>query len=243
VDAYRFQDEKSDKFWRIEYAGKDLVVNYGKTGTTGRYQLKVSDSPEACEKEAKKLIAAKVKKGYIAYPEFDPDGQFYLDDDETGPHPLTSHPKFRAHFTADLYYDCFDEEAPFGSDEGADALMQIEDDIRKNKDFDFAGFPQKMVEKYWDMVWLPPEDISRPAVEQLAEKDETNMTQSDMVAYATAFAQIKITGRLDAELKQLALRSLRRMEIAVVVLRWHEGGEPSEVIGQMITDLEAFPAD
>jgi hypothetical protein len=33
------------------------------------------------------------------------------------------------------------------------------------------------------------------------------------------------------------------MEIAVVVLRWHEGGEPSEVVARMITDLEAFPAD
>jgi predicted DNA-binding WGR domain protein len=39
-EAYRFQDEKSDKFWRLERAGSVLAVNYGKAGTTGKYQRK-----------------------------------------------------------------------------------------------------------------------------------------------------------------------------------------------------------
>jgi predicted DNA-binding WGR domain protein len=36
MQAYRFKDEKSDKFWRIEYAGDAYAVNYGKAGTTGK---------------------------------------------------------------------------------------------------------------------------------------------------------------------------------------------------------------
>jgi uncharacterized protein YfeS len=39
------------------------------------------------------------------------------------------------------------------------------------------------------------------------------MTQSDMVTYANAFAQIKITGRIDPALKTAALNAVRRMEM------------------------------
>jgi uncharacterized protein YfeS len=71
-----------------------------------------------------------MKKGYLFYPDFDPDAQFYFDDDEIGLHPLTSRPKYRARFTDDIYYDCADEETPFGSDEGSDTLAFIEENIR-----------------------------------------------------------------------------------------------------------------
>ena len=241
-EVYRFKDEKSDKFWRIECAGNDFVVNYGKTGTTGKYQIKEFDTREDCEKEAQKLIASKVKKGYKPYPDFDTDNHFYFDDEEIGLHPLTSHPRFRARFTKDFYYNCYDEEAPFGSDEGSDTLAQIEEDMRKSKAFDFAGFPKRIIETYWGMSYLPAVDITREAVERLAKNkdDEMNMTQSDMVTYATAFAQIKITGRISAELKTAALAAIHRIEITAEILGWNTSGHPSEIAVNMIDDLEKY---
>ena len=243
MEVYRYKDEKSDKFWRIEYSGTAFAVNYGKTGTTGQYQIKEFGSDEECQKEAKKLITSKVKKGYKPYPEFDPAKQFYFDDEEIGLHPLTFHPVFRNHFTDDFYYDCGDEEAPFGSDEGSDTLAHICEEIRKNKTSDFAAFPKKLVEEYWEMKYIPAENISQEAVEKLAKEDEMNMTKSDMVTYATAFAQIKITGRLDAKLKAAALNSIRRIEIAAVILGWNKTGKPSEIAEKMISGLESFKAD
>jgi uncharacterized protein YfeS len=240
MEVYRFQDEKSDKFWRIEWNGNDFAVNYGKTGTTGQYQIKEFDDAEKCEKEARKLIASKVKKGYRPYADFDADGHFYFDDDETGLHPLTSHPAFRTHFSDKLYYDCGDEEAPFGSDEGSDTLSRIKEDLRKGKPLDFAAFPQKLVEEYWDMTYLPADDLSREAVATLARRDEMNLIQSDMVTYATAFAQIKITGRIDPALKAAALNAMRRMETTAEILEWSTTGKPSEVMTRMIGDLERF---
>ena len=242
MEAYRYKDEKSDKFWRIECSETAFAVNYGKTGTIGQYQYKGFGSEAECQKEAKKLIASKVKKGYKPYPEFDPAAQFYFDDDEIGLHPLTSHPAFRAHFTDELYYDCVDDEAPFGSDEGADTLAFITDVIRKNKALNFASFPKKLVEDYWDMKYIPAENISQEAVEQLVKEDEMNMTQSDMVTYASAFAQIKITGRLDSTLKEAALNSIRRIEITAKIMGWNKTGQPSEIAEKMIRDLERFPA-
>ncbi|WP_369762085.1 WGR domain-containing protein, partial [Fusobacterium sp. oral taxon 370] len=36
----RFKDEKSDKFWFIETLDCELMVNYGKIGATGKYEIK-----------------------------------------------------------------------------------------------------------------------------------------------------------------------------------------------------------
>ena len=238
--AYRFKDGKSDKFWRIEYAGSSFAVNYGKTGTTGKYQVKEFDSQEECEKEAKKLIASKEKKGYKTYAEFDTENHLYFDDEEIGLHPLTSHPNYRKHFIDDLYYDCGDEEAPFGSDEGSDTLAQITEDIREGKTVDFVSFSKKLIEEYWDMTYLPPTDLSREAVEAIAKPDEMNLTQSDMVTYAVAFAQIKITGKIDPALKTAALNAMRRLDMSAIILGWNKNGKPSEVTTIMINDLERF---
>lgn len=62
-------DEKSDKFWRIETDGCALVLNWGRTGTTGRYEIKEFATEEECEKQAVKLAASKTKKGYINMPD------------------------------------------------------------------------------------------------------------------------------------------------------------------------------
>ncbi len=60
-----FKDDKSDKFWNIEVAGNSFTVTYGKTGTAGQTQTKTFDNEEKCLKEAEKLLAEKLKKGYV----------------------------------------------------------------------------------------------------------------------------------------------------------------------------------
>ncbi|EMJ94158.1 WGR domain-containing protein [Leptospira alstonii] len=60
-----FKDDKSDKFWQIEVSEDSFTVTYGKTGSSGQTQTKSFDDEEECLKEAKKLLAEKLKKGYI----------------------------------------------------------------------------------------------------------------------------------------------------------------------------------
>lgn len=62
IQALHFKDEKSDKFWFIETLDCELMVNYGKTGATGKYEIKEFDTIEECEKEALKLVNSKKKK-------------------------------------------------------------------------------------------------------------------------------------------------------------------------------------
>ncbi|AXE18469.1 hypothetical protein DR864_12245 [Runella rosea] len=59
-----FQDDFSNKFWRVSVENSTLTVIYGRIGTAGRSDSKEFPSNLEAEKEANKLIAEKLKKGY-----------------------------------------------------------------------------------------------------------------------------------------------------------------------------------
>jgi predicted DNA-binding WGR domain protein len=58
------QQGEANKFWNIEVDGGTYSVLFGKIGTQGRQSSKSLADAASCEKEAAKLIAEKVKKGY-----------------------------------------------------------------------------------------------------------------------------------------------------------------------------------
>ena len=157
---------------------------------------------------------------------------------------LTSHPNFRKHFTDEqLYCNCGDEETPFGSDTGNDVLHIIEEKIRKNKNFSFSDFPKYLIEKEWGIEYFEPVPIIDEKIfaEDLKIKDkglsrEAIINESDEVIIATAFAQIKITGKISEDLKEKALLSLKRMEMIAKICGYGE----SEINKQLYNDLEKF---
>lgn len=61
---FEYKDDKSWKFWEISVSGSGLTVCYGKIGTDGQTQSKKFADAAMAEKQAKKLIAEKVSKGY-----------------------------------------------------------------------------------------------------------------------------------------------------------------------------------
>lgn len=129
--AFIYKDEKSHKFWWIDYSDCEFAVNYGKFGSIGKFEIKEFDTEEECLKQVVKLIRSKEKKGYVEDTGFDFMNRIYIDSEEYGLHPKTSHPRFTKHFTEEFYYDCTDEEAPFGSDEGNDTLGSLEEAIQE----------------------------------------------------------------------------------------------------------------
>jgi len=62
---YEFQEGNSSKFWEITLEGTSFTTTYGKLGTEGQMSLKEWDSEERAKKEYEKLVAEKVKKGYV----------------------------------------------------------------------------------------------------------------------------------------------------------------------------------
>ncbi|MDR1961035.1 MAG: WGR domain-containing protein, partial [Gracilibacteraceae bacterium] len=212
--AFFYKDEKSDKFWAIHAEGEAFAVHYGKTGTAGKFDIKEFGDADECAKAAEKLIRSKQAKGYKEAPDFDFSAQIYIDTDEIGPHRLSSHPRFAAHFTDDFYYDCGDEEAPFGSDEGSDTLNLLEEYIRKNRNGDIVYFPQRVMEKDWGMEYIPPDFFDEAGIKaEIAKPDDAIprsqlLTINDQVIIATALGQIKIMGEVSQRLKVHAQNAL-----------------------------------
>jgi len=63
--ALVFQDAKSNKFWNLETNGKKFTTYWGRIGTAGQSNTKDFYNEAACEYAANKLIASKIKKGYV----------------------------------------------------------------------------------------------------------------------------------------------------------------------------------
>ncbi len=229
--AFIFQDAKSNKFWAIETIDNELCVHYGKIGTIGKYEIKEFDSDAECQKQAEKLIASKTKKGYTEDTGFDYNACIYIDSEDFGPHPLTSHPSYRALVAheEDFFYSQMDEESPFGSDEGSDTLWNLSDMLRKKPELDFSSYPKYQTERDGSMKYITPDD-------SLNNWENIEQIESDMSTIATAFAQIKMTGKLNADLKEIALKAIKRM------LHEKDGEALTETGKLLYTTLEKFEA-
>jgi predicted DNA-binding WGR domain protein len=63
--TFEYHDHTSAKFWSIELRGTNLVVRFGKIGTDGQSQMKKYDDAAKARMGYDKLVAEKVKKGYV----------------------------------------------------------------------------------------------------------------------------------------------------------------------------------
>jgi predicted DNA-binding WGR domain protein len=62
---FEFVEGSSSKFWEIALDGTSFSTKYGKIGTPGQETVKEWDSTDKAKKEYDKLVAEKVKKGYV----------------------------------------------------------------------------------------------------------------------------------------------------------------------------------
>src|SRR5689334_7399186 len=65
MPRYEYSEGSSSKFWEINLAGKSFTTTYGKIGSKGQTTIKTFSSEAEARKEHDKLIAEKVKKGYV----------------------------------------------------------------------------------------------------------------------------------------------------------------------------------
>ena len=63
--TFVYTDATSNKFWHITLAGTSFTVHFGRVGTNGQTQTKTFGSAAAAQKEHDKLVAQKLRKGYV----------------------------------------------------------------------------------------------------------------------------------------------------------------------------------
>lgn len=68
-ESFEFKDGSSSKFWTISIEGHSFRVNFGKIGTSGQTQTKTFGSPSEAKVAYDKLVAEKLKKGYVRVSE------------------------------------------------------------------------------------------------------------------------------------------------------------------------------
>jgi uncharacterized protein YfeS len=167
--------------------------------------------------------------------------KFYFDDPETGIARETSHPNYTARLKEELYYDCLEECSPFGNDDGADVLYNLEDWYRETEGKGdimewLFGYVDSMGYKY------SSEDtynlIDRAAIEQIENEDPLFMMSMDNSIIGTAFGQYKITGTINERLKDAALMALARMKTIMDENEEFEGGV--EAYDKMEADMLAL---
>lgn len=167
---------------------------------------------------------------------------YYYDDPEGDAlSPETCHPNFVKVLTEHFYYDCTDELSPFGNDDGADLLYNLEDWYREQNGkgsivkwlfntIDEFGFTYKSA----DCSAITDEET----LSELQEEDPYFISSMDNAIIAAAFGQYKIAGEIDLELRQIALTALKRQSFL------HTKNEEENVVfyrerlNQMSSDLE-----
>jgi len=65
TQTLRFEQGTSRKFWRASVRGAELCVTYGRIGSAGQTSVKAFDSAERARREMDKLVAEKLRKGYV----------------------------------------------------------------------------------------------------------------------------------------------------------------------------------
>lgn len=116
----------------------------------------------------------------------------------------------------EFFWDCSDELAPFGSDEGDTALSEYRDWRKEN-----PGEPLEKcliwtielvgeidASEYSDAIFLEP--TVRAQIEDPDFDDRQLIYTTDVSVIATAFGQFADEGKMDASAKPYASRALRR---------------------------------
>ncbi|WP_454692654.1 AAA domain-containing protein [Achromobacter aloeverae] len=63
--SLRFEQGNARKFWRANLRGTELSVSYGRIGAAGQTNLKQFETAERARREMDKLVAEKLRKGYV----------------------------------------------------------------------------------------------------------------------------------------------------------------------------------
>ena len=87
---FEFTEGTSSKFWEVVLAGNEVIVRFGKIGTSGMTKPKPFPTPAAAKKYYDDLIGEKTGKGYVEVGgpagtvngDDDDDDEFDDDDDE-----------------------------------------------------------------------------------------------------------------------------------------------------------------
>jgi uncharacterized protein YfeS len=141
------------------------------------------------------------------------------DEDFGGIDRAAGHPRALQLVPDEFFWNCADELAPFGSDEGDTALNEYRDWRKENPGEGLEACLTWTIEcvgeidaaEYTDAIF--EEATVRSQLADPDYDDEQLIYVTDVSVIATAFGQLADEGRIDAAAKPYALRALKRQMV------------------------------
>ena len=137
------------------------------------------------------------------------------DDDDILGNPAFAHPRARELMPEEFFWDCTDEEAPFGSDEGDTALHEYREWRRCHPDGALvqclSWIMNGKLDQYTDHLLVDERmarDLSDPDGALLARHHD--MFTLDTTVLATGLAQLLYEGHIDSEAKPYIRVAIKR---------------------------------
>ena len=152
--------------------------------------------------------------------------------------PVNSHPIAARILTDEFYWDCVDDNSPFGNDTGADTLEFLREWREENPESNPVRFLNQLL-KEWEVTddyW----DITDPSeVQRLLDADEFSFNTRDEAVIALAFGQLILEGEVESEIKRRAALAIARQAQPAIINRWGEhASERAERLQKMKAALE-----
>lgn len=234
----RLQQGASNKFWQIEVHDDVVIVRWGRIGTAGRSTSKRHRDETAATRDAERQVNAKLRKGYQFVATSGPGGPTRDSDSPTtgarvdaerqvrierlldeGLDPGRAHPRAVELAPEAFFWDCVDELAPFGSDEGHTALEEFLGWRKKHPGAPLLECLRWVVEDVGEMAFKDYNAglLDKTALTGLmgdqAFDDQQYVYTLDVSVFATGFAQLVLEGVIDTDAKEVLRVALDRQRL------------------------------
>ena len=131
--------------------------------------------------------------------------------------PDTSHPRAAQILTDEFFWDCVDENTPFGNDTGADALAFFREWRQEHARSNPVEFLEEILGEEFEVSDAHWNAVEPAQVQELLDESEDDLLVLDDTVIAVAFGQIVLEGSVETEIKRRALLALQRQALPAVI--------------------------
>lgn len=140
--------------------------------------------------------------------------------------PETAHPNAARLLAEPFYWDVCDENSPFGSDRGAEALESYRAAIDEDAELDSSELLAELLED-WDVDRAFAEGIPDEELAHRLEREHFHIFTYDDAVVALAFAELVFLGNASQDMAAAAIKCLKRQSTPEV-LEFRGWSDPSE---------------
>lgn len=130
-----------------------------------------------------------------------------------------AHPNAQKLMPDDFFYDVTDQLAPFGDDDSWETFMAFMEWLPNNSNRNKLEFIQEQL-SYWN---YPPFDLNTTdfnVINGYLQKSDLHsrfLYGTDEAIIATAFGQLYIEGRIDLNIRNLAITAIKRQTVPEMI--------------------------